>query len=78
VQVLATPGGTPQNMSVTVGPAGDTNTQVLTGLTGNENVVTQTITPGSTTAASSRSGLSVLGGGGAARGGAGGGFRGGN
>ena len=77
VQVLDTPTGTPRDVTVTTGPAGDTNTQVLTGLTGSENVVTQTITAGSTSAASSRSGLSVLGGG-AGRGAAGGGFRGGN
>jgi multidrug efflux pump subunit AcrA (membrane-fusion protein) len=78
VQVLATPTGTPQDVTVTVGPAGDTNTQVLTGLTGNESVVTQTITAASAATSGSRSGLSVLGGGGAARGAAGGGFRGGN
>jgi len=76
VQVLDTPTGTPRNVTVTTGAAGDTDTEITSGLTGNENVVTQTITTGGSSTAASRSGLSVLGGG-AARGGAGG-FRGGN
>ena len=78
VQVLDTPGGTPRNVTVTVGPAGDTATEIVSGLTGNENVVTQTISAASASTTGSRSGLSVLGGGGAARGAGGGGFRGGN
>ncbi|MDR3686900.1 MAG: efflux RND transporter periplasmic adaptor subunit [Coriobacteriia bacterium] len=78
VQVLSAPGATPTNVTVTVGPAGDTNTEIISGLTGNENVVTQTISASTSGSSTSRSGLSVLGGGGAARGGAGGGFRGGN
>ena len=76
VQVLDTPTGTPRDVTVTTGPAGDTQTEIKTGLTGNENVVTQTIASGSsaTGASGSRSGLSVLGGAGRA-GGGGGGFR---
>jgi len=68
VQVLSAPGATPTNVTVQVGPAGDTDTQILSGLTGNENVVTQTLgtsTTGGTT------------GGGGAGGGRGGFFRGG-
>jgi membrane fusion protein, macrolide-specific efflux system len=75
------PSGTPRQVTVTVGPAGDTDTEVTSGLSGNENVVTQTITAGGSSTSGTRSGLSVLGGGGATRGvgGAGaGGFRGGN
>lgn len=76
VQVLDTPTSTPRNVYVTVGPAGDTDTEIQSGLTGNENVVIATVssTSGSSTS-SSRSGLSILGGGGggAFRGGAGGG-----
>jgi multidrug efflux pump subunit AcrA (membrane-fusion protein) len=80
VQVLATPNGTPTNVTVTVGPAGDTETQITSGLTGNENVVTQTISAGSTSSTGTRSGLSVIGGGGRGFGGGGGGagFRPGN
>lgn len=78
VQVLSTPGGTPENVTVTVGPASDTQTEILSGLTEGQNVVTQTISSSSSSSTSSRSGLSVLGGG-AARGGGGGAvFRGGN
>jgi HlyD family secretion protein len=78
VQVLSDPAGQPQNVTVTVGAANDSQTQILTGLKGTEAVVTQTVTPNSAGGASTRSGISVLGGGGAARGGAGGGaFRGG-
>ena len=77
VQVLAAPGGTPTNVTVTTGAAGDTQTEITSGLTGNENVVTQTIASGGSSTSGSRSGLSVLGGGGAGRAG-GGGFRGGN
>ena len=73
VQVLDTPNGTPRDVTVTVGAAGDSNTEIVSGLTGTENVVTQTITAGATSA-SSRSGLSVLGG----SAGRAGGFRGGN
>ena len=79
VQVLATPNGTPTNVDVTVGPADDTNTEIVSGLTGNENVVTQTISAGTgSSAAASRSGLSVIGGGGSRGGFGGGGFRPGN
>lgn len=76
VQVLSSADspGPPRDVSVTVGPAGDTQTEIQTGLTGNEYVVTQTISANSGASTSgSRSGLSVLGGG-AGRGG--GGFRG--
>ena len=76
VQVLEAPDGTPTNVNVVLGPAGDTHTEIKSGLTEGQQVVTQTITPGSSTAGASRSGLSVLGGGG--RAGGGGGFRGGN
>ena len=73
VQVLDTPAGTPRDVTVVTGPAGDTQTEIKSGLTGNETVVTQTIASGSSaTGTSSRSGLSVLGGAGRA---AGGGFR---
>jgi len=76
VQVIDTPGGTPRNVDVTVGPASDTQTEITSGLTGSENVVTQTISANSgSSSTGSRSGLQVLGGG---RTGAGGGFRGGN
>jgi multidrug efflux pump subunit AcrA (membrane-fusion protein) len=72
VQVLDAPGGTPRNVDVTIGPAGDTQTEILSGLSGNENVVTQTISANTGASSSgSRSGMSVLGGGGRA----GGGFR---
>jgi multidrug efflux pump subunit AcrA (membrane-fusion protein) len=74
VQVLDAPNGTPRSVTVTVGAADDTNTEIVSGLSGTENVVTQTITAGSSTTGA-RSGLSVLGGGGGARLG---GFRGGN
>jgi multidrug efflux pump subunit AcrA (membrane-fusion protein) len=79
VQVLSDPAGQPQNVTVTVGAANDSSTQILTGLKGTEAVVTQTVTPNSAGGASTRSGMSVLGGGGGgARSGAGGGaFRGG-
>ena len=72
VQVLDTPNGTPRNVTVTVGPAGDANTEIQSGLTEGQQVVIATVSNGSSTS-SSRSGLSVLGG--AGRGG-GGGFRG--
>jgi HlyD family secretion protein len=78
VQVLDSPQGTPRNVDVTVGPAGDTQTEILTGLTGNENVVTQTVSAGGSSSNGARSGISVLGGGGgggAGRAGGGGGFR---
>ena len=75
VQVLSSPGATPQNVTVGVGPASDTQTEITSGLTEGQNVVVQTITPNSTTATTSRTGFSVLGGGGRA-GGGGGGFRG--
>ena len=80
VQVLDTPGGTPRNVDVTVGPAGDTQTEIVSGLTGNENVVTQTISAAGSSSTGARSGLSVLGGGGggAGRAAGGGGFRPGN
>jgi membrane fusion protein, macrolide-specific efflux system len=65
VQVLDSPTATPRDVSVVVGPAGDTNTEIKSGLTGTETVVTQTITAGSTGTAA-RSGLSVLGGAGRA------------
>jgi RND family efflux transporter MFP subunit len=74
VQVLDAPNGTPRDVTVEVGPAGDTQTEITSGLNGNENVVVQTISSGTTSAASSRTGLGVLGGGGRAIGG-GGGFR---
>ena len=76
VQVLATPTGTPQNVTVTTGAAGESDTIINSGVKVGENVVTQTITAGSTSSSASRSGLSVLGGGGA-RAGGGGGFGGG-
>jgi hypothetical protein len=76
VQVLSSPAGQPQDVTVTVGAANDSQTQILTGLKGTEAVVTQTVTPNSAGGASTRSGISVLGGGGA-RAGGGGGFRGG-
>lgn len=76
VQVLpsANGAGPPRDVTVTVGAAGDTQTEIKSGLSGNEYVVTQTISANSGTPASgsSRSGFSVIGGG--ARGG--GGFRG--
>jgi multidrug efflux pump subunit AcrA (membrane-fusion protein) len=78
VQVLAAPGQTPQNVTVEVGSAGETQTEIKSGVTEGQQVVTQTITAGSASSSSSRSGLSVLGGGGGARGGGGGGFRPGN
>ena len=76
VQVLETPTGTPRDVSVTVGPAGDTNTEIKSGLTGNEQVVIATVSAGGSSTSGARSGLSVLGG--AGRAGGGGGFRGGN
>jgi len=72
VQVISAPGATPTNVTVEVGAASDTQTQITSGLSGNENVVTQTITSGSSTTGT-RSGFSVIGGGRP-----GGGFRGGN
>jgi multidrug efflux pump subunit AcrA (membrane-fusion protein) len=76
VQVLpsASSAGPPRDVPVTVGAAGDTQTEIQSGLTGNEYVVTQTISAnsGAPTSGSSRSGFSVIGGGGRA----GGGFRG--
>ncbi|HEY5541509.1 MAG TPA: efflux RND transporter periplasmic adaptor subunit [Coriobacteriia bacterium] len=78
VQVLSAPGATPTDVTVQVGPAGDTQTEIVSGLTGNENVVTQTISSATTGSSSSRSGLSVLGGGAARGAGGGAGFRGGN
>jgi multidrug efflux pump subunit AcrA (membrane-fusion protein) len=53
VQVLATANGTPQNVTVTTGAAGDSQTVITSGLKGGENVVTSTITPGSSTTGSS-------------------------
>lgn len=78
VQVLAAVGGTPTNVTVEVGPAGDTQTEIVSGVTEGQQVVTQTIASGSSATGASRSGLSVLGGGGRATGGGGAGFRGGN
>jgi multidrug efflux pump subunit AcrA (membrane-fusion protein) len=78
VQVLDTPNGTPRDVTVTVGPAGDTNTEIQSGLTGNEQVVIATISTGGSSTTAARSGLSVLGGAGRAGGAGGGGFRGGN
>jgi multidrug efflux pump subunit AcrA (membrane-fusion protein) len=70
VQVLDTPDGTPRDVDVTIGPASDTQTEILGGLSGNENVVTQTISANSGASASgARSGMSVLGGAGRASGG---------
>jgi multidrug efflux pump subunit AcrA (membrane-fusion protein) len=64
VQVLDTPDGTPRDVTVEIGPAGDTQTEIVSGLTGNENVVTQTISANSGSSTSgSRSGMSILGGG---------------
>jgi multidrug efflux pump subunit AcrA (membrane-fusion protein) len=74
VQVLAAPGQTPEDVTVEVGPAGDTQTEIKSGVTEGQQVVTQTITTGSSSSSSSRSGMSVLGGGGGRTGG-GGGFR---
>jgi HlyD family secretion protein len=48
VQVVATPNGTPQNVTVTTGAAGDSQTVITSGLKGGENVVTSTISSGST------------------------------
>lgn len=83
VQVLSAPGATPTNVDVQVGPAGDSDTQILSGLSGNENIVTQTIASGSSSSSTTRSGFGFSLGGGAARGGGGAGaaagaFRGGN
>ena len=72
VQVLDTPTGTPQNVTVTTGAAGESQTVVNSGVKVGQNVVTQTISANSTASSASRSGLSVLGGGGAARAGGGG------
>ena len=75
VQVLATTGGTPENVTVTTGAAGESQTIVTEGLKVDQNVVVQTVSAGSASSSSARSGMSVLGGA-AARGG-GGGFGGG-
>ena len=70
VQVLDTPGGQPRDVTVSVGASNDTQTQITSGLKGTESVVVQTVTTGSTSGTSSRSGISVLGGGGNRSGGA--------
>ncbi len=72
VQVLATPGGTPENVTVTTGAAGESQTIVTEGVKVDQNVVVQTVSAGSTSSSSTRSGLSVLGGGAGRAGGAGG------
>jgi macrolide-specific efflux system membrane fusion protein len=68
VQVLDAPAGVPRDVTVETGPASDTQTEIKSGLTGNESVVTQTIAPGATgsTAGSSgsRGGFGMMGGGG--------------
>ena len=67
VQVLATPTGTPQNVSVTTGAVGDSQTVITSGLKGGESVVTQTVAAGSSTGSSSgnsRSGGAFMMGGG--------------
>jgi HlyD family secretion protein len=74
VQVLANPNGTPQDVPVTTGAAGESQTIISQGVQAGQNVVTQTISAGSGSSTASRSGLSVLGG---ARAGGGGGFGGG-
>jgi RND family efflux transporter MFP subunit len=67
--------GNPVNKTVQIGISNDTDTQIVGGLNDGENVITQTITASSTTAASSnRTSIPGLGGG---AGGGGGRFRGG-
>jgi len=70
----------PQDKTVTVGLSNDTETEILSGLTDGESVVTQTITAGSTTATtrSTTSGASTIRIPGVTGGAAGGNFRGGN
>jgi len=66
VQVMDTGATTPRDVTVVTGPAGDTDTEIVSGLTGSENVVTQTVTSGSAGAAgtsTNRGGLGVIGGG---------------
>jgi HlyD family secretion protein len=77
VQVLSDPAGQPEDVTVTVGASNDSQTQVVSGLKGGENVVVQTLTPDAVggSSSSTRSGMSILGGGGA-RGPGGGGMRG--
>lgn len=53
VLVLATSGTAPQQVTVEVGDANDTYTEIVSGLAAGQKVVTQTITAGSTSAASS-------------------------
>ncbi len=53
VQVLSDPNGTPQTVAVTTGAVGDSQTVIDSGLKGGESVVTQTITAGSSSSASS-------------------------
>lgn len=73
VQVLANANAQPQNVTVGVGVANDSQTEITSGLKGGEEVVVQTIQPNATTTTSgSTSGLGILGG----RGAGGGGFRG--
>ncbi len=63
VQVLVN--GQPQNKTVTIGIADDTNTQILSGINAGDQVVTQTITTGatsSTTGTAAQTGTSILGG----------------
>lgn len=71
VQVLASGSTTPQNLAVTTGASNDTQTQITSGVTEGQEVVTSS--SGSSSSSSSRSGFSVIGGGGGFRGG----FRGG-
>jgi multidrug efflux pump subunit AcrA (membrane-fusion protein) len=74
VQVLASPTASPQDVTVTVTAAGDSQTAVTGSIKAGDEVVTQTVAAGSTGTAATRSGLSVIGGG---RAGGGGGFGGG-
>jgi macrolide-specific efflux system membrane fusion protein len=58
VLVLAANSTTPQQVTVEVGDANDTYTEITSGVTAGQKVVTQTIQPGSTSSASSTPGSS--------------------
>lgn len=70
VQVLANANATPTNVTVTVGAAGDTQTEITSGVKEGDEVVTQVIQPGSTASTTNRTGstgLRLFGGGGPGR-----------
>ena len=74
VEVLNGSTQLPERRTIEMGAANNTDTEIVSGVSEGDNVITQTIDPNAkTTAATTTSGISALGGGGGGRGGFGGG-----